>query len=63
MEKKWYKSKTLWFNIIMASLIGIETGFSYFQGLLDQQVYAVLATILAVGNGILRVISTAKLIK
>lgn len=63
MEKKWYQSKTIWFNLIMASLIGIEASFSYFQGILDHQVYAILATVLAVGNGILRVISTAKLIK
>jgi hypothetical protein len=63
MEKRWYHSKTIWFNLTMAALLGIEASFSYFQGLFDQQVYAILATVLAVGNGILRVISTAKLIK
>lgn len=63
MEKKWYTSKTLWFNLLVSGLGALEASFSVFQGVLPVNVYAVLVAILAVGNAVLRVISTAKLIK
>lgn len=55
--KPWYKSKTIIFNLILAILIAIEASFSLFQDVLPATVYAILATILAVGNAILRVLS------
>ena len=61
--KKWYKSKTLWFNLFMAALAAIEGTFSYFQDMLQTNIYGIIATILAIGNAILRVISDSKLIK
>lgn len=63
MEKKWYTSKTLWFNLLVSGLGALEASFSVLQDVIPVNVYAVLVVVLAVGNAILRVISTAKLIK
>ncbi len=60
--KPWYKSKTIIFNLIVAILIAIEASFSLFQDVLPATVYAVLATILAVGNAILRVLSNTAIV-
>jgi hypothetical protein len=56
--KKWYKSKVVWFNIIMAAMVALEASFSSLQPVLPVNVYGVLITVLAVGNAVLRVIST-----
>ena len=49
---KWYNSKTVWFNIII-TVLGIITAL---QGLVELQELSVyFATILAIGNVILRV--------
>jgi hypothetical protein len=61
--KSWYKSKTIWFNIIVAGLVALEASFSMLQPLLPANSYGVLATILAIGNAVLRVISTQATIK
>lgn len=61
--KPWYKSKTIWFNIVVASLVALEASFSMLQPMLPINTYGILATVLAVGNAILRVISTTKTIK
>lgn len=63
MEKKWYTSKTLWFNLLVSGLGALEASFSVLQDVIPVNIYAVLVVVLAVGNAILRVISTAKLIK
>ena len=61
--KPWYKSKTLWFNTIVAALVALEASFSILQPLVPANVYAVLSVVLTVGNAALRVITTQALIK
>lgn len=61
--KKWYKSKTLWFNIIVAGLIALEASFPMLQSFFSVNVYAVLATALAVGNAMLRVVTLQGIFK
>jgi len=56
--KKWYQSKTILFNILMAGLIALEAGLSQLSALVPANWYAIIAIILPVGNAILRVIST-----
>jgi hypothetical protein len=59
--KPWYKSKTLWFNLIMAGLAALEASFSFLQPLFPESVYGILITVLTIGNALLRVISTKTL--
>jgi hypothetical protein len=59
--KSWYKSKTLWFNLIMAGLAALEASFSFLQPLFPESVYGILITVLTIGNALLRVISTKTL--
>ena len=63
MEKKWYKSRTLWFNLVVTSLVALEASFNMLQSVLPANWYAILYVLLAVGNAVLRVISTATLTK
>lgn len=60
--KAWYCSKTIWFNILVAGLVALEASFSMLQPNLPVDVYGILATVLAVGNAMLRVISSTQLI-
>lgn len=59
--KHWWKSKTLWLNLIAAILIALESQFSLLQAVLPGNVYAWIATALTVANAALRVITTAPL--
>lgn len=59
--KLWWKSRTLWFNLILAAAAAAESGFSLLQPLLPVNAYAVLTFALAVGNAALRVITTTEL--
>jgi len=60
-RKPWYHSKTLWFNLIAAGLIAMETQFSVLQPYLPGSVYAWIATVLTVVNAVLRVVTAAPL--
>lgn len=60
-QKPWYCSKTLWFNLIAAALIALEAQFALLQPYLPGNVYAWVATVLTVGNAVLRVITAAPL--
>lgn len=62
-SKPWYKSKTLVFNIVMTALLALEASLGQLSALIPANVYAVLATALAVGNAVLRVISTTAITK
>jgi hypothetical protein len=57
--KPWWKSKTLWLNLIAAALIALEAEFSLLQPLLPGNVYAYFAVVLPVANALLRVITVA----
>lgn len=63
MTKPWWKSKTIWFNIVVAGLVALEASFSMLQPILPVNTYGILTTVLAVGNAILRVISKTQLTK
>lgn len=56
--KKWYRSKTLWFNAIMAGLAAAEASVNLLQPVAGDKAFGLLAIALAVGNAILRVVST-----
>ena len=60
--KPWYKSKTLWFNLICTALFAAEVNFKVLEGLIPGAVYSALAFVLPVGNMILRFITTTALI-
>jgi hypothetical protein len=59
--KKWYKSKTLWFNLIVAGLAALETSFHFLQPNIPANIYGILLTVLTVGNAILRVVTTTSI--
>lgn len=56
-----FKSKTLWFNAIVAGMAALEPVFGTLQAFLPGNVYAYISVVLAVGNAILRVITTQPL--
>jgi hypothetical protein len=60
--KQWYKSKTLWFNLLIAGLAALEASFSFLQPLFSESVYGILITVLTIGNALLRIISTQTII-
>ena len=55
--KKWYRSKTLWFNALMAGLAAAEASVNLLEPVAGDRAFAAIAITLAVGNAILRVIS------
>lgn len=56
--KRWYRSKTLWFNAIVLMLAAAESQLQVLQGVLPGGLYAWLAFVLPVGNAALRFITT-----
>lgn len=56
--KSWWKSKTLWFNMIVAVLATLEATTGLLQPFLPGHWYAAVAIGLPVVNVILRVITT-----
>ena len=61
MIKGALKSKTMWFNAIVAGLAALQAGFDVLQPYMSGNVYAYLVTALTVGNAMLRVITTQAL--
>lgn len=61
--KKWYRSKTLWFNVLCSSLVALEGVTGLLQPYVGQSFYAAMCVVLPVGNAMLRVISTEGLSK
>ncbi len=59
--KRWYRSKTIWFNLIILMLAAAETQLNVLQGILPGGLYAWLAFVLPVGNAALRFVSTTVL--
>lgn len=56
--KKWYHSKTLIFNAVVASLIALEATTSIFKPYVSDLFYVVLAVVLPVVNAMLRIVTT-----
>jgi hypothetical protein len=62
-SKKWWKSKTLWFNVLVAIGTAVEASLSVIQGHFDPRIYLGIVGLVAGVNVILRFISTQELIK
>ena len=56
--KKWYKSKTLWFNILVAMGAAVETSLTLIQGYFDPRVFLALIGLTAGVNVVLRFLTT-----
>ena len=57
-KKPWYKSKTIWFNIIVAMLAALEASSAMIQPFVQGSVYGYGLLILTIGNAGLRIITT-----
>ena len=57
MSKKWYKSKTVWFNLLVASMLLIEQNINLLQPLLPINLYALVSFIVPLVNVWLRVVT------
>lgn len=57
-KKKWWRSRTLWFNAFMAAAAAAEAGLGILQPVLGASSYPTIAFTLAVGNALLRVVTT-----
>lgn len=61
--KKWYFSKTLWFNALVAALAALEGVTGMLQPYVGQHFYAFLCVVLPIGNAVLRIVSSEQLSK
>lgn len=59
--KRFWHSRTLWFNAICAALGAAEASLGLLQASLPINAYGALAFVLAVGNTALRVVTTQPL--
>jgi len=58
MSKKWYHSKIMLFNLLVASMLLVEQNLNLIQPLLPINIYALLSFIVPLVNMWLRVITT-----
>lgn len=58
MSKKWYHSKTMLFNLLVASMLLIEQNLNFLQPLLPINIYALLSFVVPLVNMWLRIITT-----
>ena len=58
MSKKWYHSKTIWFNATAASLLLIEQNLPILQPLIPLNIYTVATVVIPLVNVWLRTITT-----
>lgn len=56
--KKWYASKTLWFNILVAIGTAVEASLTLIQGYFDPRVFLALIGLTAGVNVVLRFLTT-----
>jgi|ABSR01.1.fsa_nt_gi hypothetical protein len=61
--KKWYQSKTLWFNVLVAVGTAIEASLSLVQGYFDPRVFLAIIGVTSGVNVLLRFISTTAITK
>lgn len=57
MNKKWWKSKTLWFNVLVAIGAAFEAALSVIESYFDPRMYFVIIGLIAGVNVILRFVS------
>lgn len=56
--KKWYKSRVLWFNVILAGLGALEASANLIQPYVRGDIYGWGLMILTVGNAMMRIIGS-----
>lgn len=56
--KKWYKSKTLWFNVLVGVGTAIEVSLHLVEGFFDPRVFLAIIGAVAGINVVLRFVST-----
>lgn len=61
--KPWWRSKTLWFNSIVAGLGALEASAHLLQPYLPGNIYGYGLALLTVGNAVLRIVTTQGLRK
>jgi hypothetical protein len=61
--KKWYKSKTLWFNVAVAIGAAVEASLTLVQGYFDPRVFLALIGLTAGVNVVLRFLTTTSVSK
>jgi len=61
--KKWYKSKTLWFNVAVAIGTAVEASLTLVQGYFDPRMFLALIGITAGVNVVLRFMTTTSVTK
>lgn len=61
--KSWYRSKTLWLNLVAAALVAAEASMGALTAVLPGDAYAWLAVGVPVANALLRVITTQPIIR
>ena len=59
--KKWYESKTLWFNVL-ALVVAVASGFGFAEFDPDPNIISIAAGLVAFINLILRLLTDKKLI-
>jgi hypothetical protein len=55
--KPWWKSRTLWFNALMAGTTAAEASLGPLQHLIGEWAYPAIAFGITVGNAVLRVVT------
>lgn len=58
MRKRWWQSKTIWFNAAVAAGVALESNLNILQGHIAPGLYVALASVVAGGNVALRLITT-----
>lgn len=58
MKKRWWKSKTLWLNTLLAAGVVVEANLGLLQSKLGPQAYLAVVGIAAAANCFLRFITT-----
>ena len=56
--KKWYKSRVLWFNVLLAGLAALEASANLIQPYVPGDIYGWGLMILTVGNAMMRIIGS-----
>jgi hypothetical protein len=62
-SKKWYKSKVLWFNVLVAIGTAVEASLSLVQGYFDPRVFLAVIGITSGVNVVLRFMTTTGVTK